>query len=461
MKSKVILHYFVSFIAACLIIFIVNVVFMITNIYNEGALYNYHPEKIINKIGDNIYLTDDQKIILNEDGIEFLEEKQAGIQILDRNNNEIYSYNKPKIALNNYSTKNIIDTFISEENTVFVEEKEVEGNSYTYLVFFSSNIIKRVTYTYDATLIQKAHKFPILIAINIIIIFIISFLYAFKITKPITRVIEKIEALRSNDYSIKRIDNGIYCEVEECLNELAVRLDSNEKEREMLEEMKEEWISNISHDIKTPLTSIIGNTEILSDTEYEIDDEIRVKCCNTILNKSEYIKTLVEDLNLSTRLKNNTLILNKKEINIVSLIRHVIINIINDEKYNYKNINFNYSEENIILQLDEKLMKRVFVNLILNAFIHNDNNVMINIDIKRVNNNGVNITIADNGKGVSEDELKNIFKRYYRGTNTRKKIEGSGLGMAIAHDIIKAHEGEITIESKIDEGFKIEILLYR
>ena len=111
-----------------------------------------------------------------------------------------------------------------------------------------------------------------------------------------------------------------------------------------------------------------------------------------------------------------------------------------------------------MLELDEGLIKRVFINLITNAFIHNSNDVKVKIDIQKLDSGNVYISIEDNGKGVSEDELNNIFKRYYRGTNTSKKIEGSGLGMAIAHDIIKAHGAEIKAIGKLGDGLKIEIL---
>ena len=85
-------------------------------------------------------------------------------------------------------------------------------------------------------------------------------------------------------------------------------------------------------------------------------------------------------------------------------------------------IGFNYSDEEIMLELDEGLIKRVFINIITNAFIHNSNDVKVKIDIQKLDSGNVYISIEDNGKGVSEDELNNIFKRYYRGTNTSKKI---------------------------------------
>ncbi|MGL5311634.1 MAG: sensor histidine kinase [Peptostreptococcaceae bacterium] len=459
MKRNLTLHYFLSFIVACSVIFVVNIVFMKTNIYNQGVLFNYNPEEYISEFKDYIHSPEYDKVIVSDEGIKLLKEDNAGLQILDENNTEVFSYNKPNSAPEHYSNVSLIDMYTNEKETLFLEEKVLNNNTYTYLLFLDPEKVNRVTYSYDVGLLMHAHHFPVLISINIILILLMSFLFTRRITKPINRIIDKIVNLSNGDYSKSNIKKGIYYQLETCLNQLSDRLRNNERERKKLEVMREEWISNITHDIKTPLTSIIGNAEIMSDTNYEIPDDKRSKYCNTIIKKSEYIKTLVEDLNLSTRLKSDTLVLNKKKVNIVSLIRNILIDIINDEKYNHDNISFTYSDEEILLEIDEQLMKRVIINLITNAFVHNSKDVKVNININKQSNGQVNIYIEDNGEGVSEEDLSSIFKRYYRGTNTRKKTEGSGLGMAIAHDIILVHAGEIEAISKLGEGLRINIII--
>lgn len=457
MKRKIMIYYSISFTLACLIILFINIDFIRRNIYKYGDWYNYNSEDIILEFNDYLYSSEDGKILVTDNGIKFLESNNIGLQVLNENNQEIFQYNKPYMALSYYSNLSLVNMYKNKTVTLFLGEKTLNDTDYTYLLFLDSSKVKRVIYSYDVNLVEKAHKFPILIIINIVLLLLISYLYTLVITKPVNRIIDRILDLYNHNYSIKKVNQGIYYNIESCLNQLSDRLSNSEKERKKLENMREEWISNISHDIKTPLTSIIGNAEIVGDIEYEINDEVRRKCCNTIINKGEYIKSLVEDLNLSTRLKCNTLILNKKRINIVSLIRHILIDIINDEKYDDSNISFNYSDEDIVLELDEQLIKRVFINLIINAFIHNDNDVDIKINIQRIYNNNVYVSIEDNGRGIEKYELNNIFKRYYRGTNTIKKVEGSGLGMAIAHDIIKAHGAEIEAISKLGEGLRIDI----
>ena len=146
----------------------------------------------------------------------------------------------------------------------------------------------------------KAHNFPLFIAIVIIFILLISCIYLIHITRPIKRLVDRINNLSKGKYSIENVGKGIYSDVRESLNILSNRLYTNELERNKLEEMRKEWISNISHDIKTPLTSIRGNAEIMSVKDYKINDDQRIRYSNIIINKADYIKNLVEDLNLSS-----------------------------------------------------------------------------------------------------------------------------------------------------------------
>lgn len=426
------------------------------NIYNQGMLYDFEPTKYILEVEQNIVQLPSRRVGLNEAGILALDRYGSGIQILDSTNKEIFSYKKPEFVPSSYSNVDLINLFTSNETTIYLEEKEIGEKTYTYIVFLDTEKVNRVIYTYDVSDLRQAHRFPTLILINCILILIMSFLFTIRIARPINRIIDKIVKLSKGDYSKSTIKQGIYFKIEEKLNQLTERLTANERERLKIDQMREEWISNITHDIKTPLTSIIGSAEILADISYPVNDSMRQKYSHTILHKSQYIKTLVEDLNLSTRLQNQTMILNKTKVNMVSLGRHVLIDLINDEKYNDHNITFKYSSEAIYLEVDEQLMKRVFMNLIINAFVHNDEDVKVKLEIKEEKGH-VQVIIEDNGKGVAVEEQQEIFKRYYRGTHTRNKTEGSGLGLAIAHDIVKTHGGTIEVSSELGKGLKITI----
>lgn len=471
MRNRLTIHFFLSLVLAIIAMFIISIVCIIISIYDmdvsSNLNFSYSPNELMNDVKGSINLSAENNIYIEDYGIRMLEDNNVKLQIIDSNNYEVYSYKKPDNIPIRYSNVTLLEIYNSDNETVYLDEKELGGENYTYLLFFDSKKIKRLTVTYDEKFLYELHELPIMLGINVIIILTINlililgicFLYSLKITKPINTIINRLVDLSKGKYSIKDVEKGIYIDVESSLNELSNRLYNNELERNKLDSIREEWISNISHDIKTPLTSIRGNSELMATREYEIDDESRVKYSNIIISKVDYIKTLVEDLNLSTRLKNCNIQLNRKSINIISLIRHIIIDFINDNVYEDAYINFICEEEEIIINADENLIKRVFINLIVNAFIHNDYKVTINVSVWRNNQNEIVILISDNGKGVTGEELKYIFERYYRGTNTRLATEGSGLGMAIAHDIIKAHNGNIEASSNYGEGMRVKIYL--
>ncbi|WP_347834026.1 ATP-binding protein [Gracilibacillus sp. JCM 18860] len=175
-----------------------------------------------------------------------------------------------------------------------------------------------------------------------------------------------------------------------------------------------------------------------------------------IEQKSAYIKDVMDDLHLTTKLKNNTLVLNKQETNMVALLRNCVIDILNDPQYVNAHIAFHVKQDHIPMKVDQTLIKRAINNLIYNALVHNTEKVNIDVSIK-VDEHHLSIQINDDGNGIDQTELDRIFDRYYRGTNTGERHKGSGLGMAIAKDVIEEHQGEITVVSEVGKGTEIMI----
>lgn len=297
----------------------------------------------------------------------------------------------------------------------------------------------------------------ILLSIDAIIALLIGYFFSRQLTKPLGRAIHGIQQLANGDYTTNLPAKGIYKDVFYNVNHLSEQLASSKKEKDKLEQMREEWITHISHDIKTPLASIQGYAEIIKDPKYPLSKQDIRHYAGIIENKSLYIKDVMEDLNLTTRLKNNGVMLNKELVNIVSLLRETLIDILNDSRYADQTIELQTNEDKIMLNIDKILIRRAVTNLILNALVHNDPDVTIIVQLEQKEK--THITIKDNGKGIEEAELEKVFDRYYRGTNTGVSHAGSGLGMAIAKDIIVKHGGDITIRSSVGKGTTIDIQL--
>ncbi|HAU35022.1 MAG TPA: two-component sensor histidine kinase, partial [Lysinibacillus sp.] len=172
-----------------------------------------------------------------------------------------------------------------------------------------------------------------------------------------------------------------------------------------------------------------------------------------IEKQSLHMQELLDDLNLTMRLRHQQLPLTLQDVNMVPFIREIVIDTLNTPQFELANIEFEATSENYHHLIDEHFMRRAIMNFLHNALLHNTPDVSVHVSIDKDS-----ITIADNGKGISAEDLEHIFERYYRGTNTDNTV-GTGLGTAIARDIIEAHGGTVTITSEEGKGTTVTIYL--
>lgn len=468
MKWKITLRYVVSIICVVMIVAILNIIGIMGVILSNKLKSPEVPESdFAREFYKYIYIKDDN-IDLTQEGKQILSEKGIWIQILDEDANQVYIYNAPRKLNKKYTPMELINGYKyagglpnSDADNILVSSKNVGDVEYTYLLGFPRGKIEKFMLTYNTkdfadTLIKVMW---IVLFIDLIIALIVGYMFSRRLTKPMKDIIKGVENLEEGKYDVYYKEKGLYESVYKKLNKLSDTLKSNEIERNKLDKSKQEWIANISHDIKTPLSSIKGYAEILSDEEYDINRE-EAKDYGIIINeKSEYIKELVDDLNLTMKLKSSDRVLNKKDENIVRIIKDSVIQILNDPKYSNRDVEFISNKDSIIKSVDSMLFKRVINNLVYNALIHNNDKVKIKVAVEYISEAETIINIEDNGKGIEQKDLERIFDRYYRGTSTGEVHKGSGLGMAIAKDIIVAHGFDIDLNSEVGEGTKIKIII--
>lgn len=390
---------------------------------------------------------------LKASGIDELKKYRLSFQIVDENGYVVISYNSPHGALH-YSPIEIVELYkgggSSGNCTMFVGSVSNNKKKWTYIIGFPAKISKLTVYVNY----NFASKVRYILSGMFAIILLLIAIFGIKINGSLSNIIKGIERLASNNYKHIK-EKGLYRDIYASLNLLDERLKASETERKRNEKLREEWIANISHDLKTPLSPIKGYAEILADSEYNVTSEEIKKYGAVILKNSKNIENIVENLNFTYQLKNGMIPIDKESGNIVRLLKEVIIDILNRPEYENRHMEFYCDEDAVILDFDNTLLKRAFNNLIYNAVIHNDDDTIIKVTVKKEDK--IYVTIEDNGKGMSEEELKRLFERYYRGTNSTMKVHGSGLGMAIAKQIIEAHGGRIYVISKINIGTTINI----
>lgn len=189
------------------------------------------------------------------------------------------------------------------------------------------------------------------------------------------------------------------------------------------------------------------------DAEIRKSDQLRAQ---TDKMREEWIANITHDLKITYQLDNGMLPAKKEDKNVVRFLKELVIDILNTPEYENRFIHFESVEEVIMLSFDETLLTRVFRNLIFNAFVHGEEDTEVTLNLQ-ASDGVLHIEVSDNGRGMDTETLEYLFERYYRGTSTEQKPEGSGLGMAIAKSIIEVHGGTIAVSSMPDVGTTFHI----
>jgi len=251
----------------------------------------------------------------------------------------------------------------------------------------------------------------------------------------------------------------LYKDLIATLSQLTEILKQNEAQRRKMKQTREEWISGLSHDLKTPLSSISGYAQMLESENYSWTEGETREFAGIITEKSTYMMNLLEDLTLTYRLKNQALPIAKEQVDINEFIRLTIIHFINDPINNDKEFLFKPYNGTIFASIDPKWFQRIIDNLLANAVKYNPSGTKITISISAIEQHLMLITIEDDGIGMDNETLNKLFHRYYRGTNTSDSGSGTGLGMAITKQLVLLHEGSINVKSVPQKGTTVRIIL--
>lgn len=418
-------------------------------------------EKFAWDFSKHILFQNDKPSISNE-GIEKLKENSSWIQILDNEGNEVYSHSKPYNAPRHYSPVEIVHAYkyngVIGDSSIFIGMIKSGDLKYSYVLGRPYDLVARYIIYLNFSNFTNPKEFIFLILGGMLIIIIgLSYLFGKRLTKPLFQVINGIQTLAYGDYSVSYPEKGIYRDMYSNFNALSNTLDKNNIEKIRLDKIREDWIENFCHDIKTPLSSVKGYGEILLDSSYSISNNEGHNYLKIMVEKTDYIEDLLNDLKFTYKLKNNLTPLNKATVNLKEFLTEIIIGILNHPLYENREINFSYDEEPILIDLDINLFTRAIQNLIYNSLVHNDKKTVVSVLLYQHDN--IHIQIEDNGNGMSEESLQSLFERYYRGKGTNEGDQGSGLGMVIAKEIVETHGGNIQVKSQLGEGTKINVTI--
>lgn len=310
-----------------------------------------------------------------------------------------------------------------------------------------NNIIGLWHYVYEMSL----NRFVYLVSgIGLFIIFYLL-VKNYRRNKSLANIINETEIMANGDLdrTIDVKEDGNIKRLIDNINSISKQLKDRTIEERKAQQTKNDLITNVSHDLRTPLTSIMGYLEIIDSDQYE--DEIRLRYyANIAYEKSKSLNLLINDLFELTKMQNNTINLDKREINLVELLGQVVAYFECQFKKADMESRVDFSDDKLIVNADAEKLVRAFENLLSNAIKYGRDGYYVDVTTKLKDNMAV-IQVINYGKAISSIDLPNIFDRFYRVEKSRNSnIGGSGLGLAITKNIIELHEG--TIEAYSDDS---------
>ncbi|MCU5472499.1 sensor histidine kinase [Bacillus paranthracis] len=410
---------------------------------------------------DSFTLTEEEKQLLSKE--------KATLQIFNSVGEEVFSYPNGK-----KKTFSVIQAALSEKEPWNHKENTssfYDTNSNHLLVVTAKN-----EYYYPDDEIDDvfAKKFLIGCGLILLIVFvylvILSIWYGNKFGKPLLHAMRWLKNIAGGKYEEPVSKKGkpirfrksgkekwsfrLFSDVTNSLEHLSITLKKNDAMRQVLQQTREEWITGLTHDLKTPLSSIYGYALLLESKQYNWTDCDIQQFGSVMKEKSQYMTTLIDDLSLTYQLKNNSLPAQHVNIEMNQFVQKVLLQFINNPTLQNQNIEFVPSSNKIQYFIEEKWFQRIIENLLVNAVKHNNETTNVIVKLSQ-NATSFTLSISDNGKGMDDKTKELLFERYYRGTNTEESNIGTGLGLAITKQLVHAHNGTISIDSELGKGTTI------
>ena len=402
----------------------------------------------------------DGSIGVKQIGIERLDEYGLWVQIVDETGQEVFAHNKPTHYPDSYSMAELISLSESKyENghTVFISSVTLSDRTLNYAIGFPYAVGKYMLYYNGENLARLSPFTKNVVFFSACIVVLCAFGYAFWLSRKLSTIIGGIRNITQNSYKPMK-ETGVFGEIYGSLNKMDMEIRHSEKIQQETDRTRKEWIANITHDLKTPLSPVKGYAELLSDGS-SLDLQTVQNYGKIILKNVNHMEKLMNDLKLTYQLEAGAIPYTPQETRIVRFLKELVIDIVNDPAFAKRTIEFESDMPELMIAADSDLLRRAVGNIVINALVHNPLDTKVMITVNKAPDSNLSISIRDNGNGMDEAELSGLWSRYYRGTNTKERPEGSGLGLAIAKQIITLHGGDISVKSSPGVGTEFIILL--
>lgn len=291
--------------------------------------------------------------------------------------------------------------------------------------------------------------------VSLLVSFIIAMFFARNLARPISqmRIAASQYASGNYDYTTAIHRRDEIGELAATLDILSDRLTQSEIERKNLEQMRMDFFANVSHELRTPITVVRGYTETLYDGVVS-DPEKAHQYYERILRECTSMQRLVGDLLTLSKMQNPHFEMEMEPVNLVQIFVDIIRSITVIAAKKEISLDFNKNQDCIMMMGDYDRLRQMFLVIIDNALKFSPENSTLHL-LAEERTDSIFVSIRDEGIGISEEELPNIFEKFYK-SKLRQNASGSGLGLMIANQIALRHNGVISVSSVVNEGTEFQ-----
>lgn len=437
---------FKIFICFTLLAAVISTLLLVINFFGVSIIvtsYNTYHGKSPEDILENIQ----QSLVKSENSFELLEKDLIPPDywciLIDKNGDIAWSEYMPDDIPTHYSLNDIarMTRWYLRDYPVYVYTSD-----YGLLVL---GLPKYSVGKYDMVYsVQWIHSLPQkilgILVLNLFLAAVLAFAFGMKLYRRMRILMNGVNDL-SKEKAVFLKEKGIFKDLAQSINHTAMAIERKNLALANRDNARSNWISGISHDIRTPLSLIMGHSEALLECQnLNSENQRRVESIHT---QSVKIKKLIEDLNLISSLEYDMQPLKKKNVPLCPLIRRIATEILNSGLAGNYTINLDMQDEKAVVAADENLLERAVFNLLNNSITHNEDGCEIKIR-ESMEDGIIYLNISDNGNGIPDETLEHI---------TEIPKSAHGLGLPMAYRIICAHGGRF--KAMNNNGFAVKIEL--
>lgn len=391
-----------------------------------------------------------QNVLNNEinpnevDALLFAIEDETGVVIFNGtrvSEGDLLSRIKYFISVLSESTTNEVDYTTTENGTrllVYGKTEEIDGKIYYFMTSTKLMPVESTLKTFNKSIL-------FIFIGSIVLAGILSLIFSNSISAPLQKMSNTAKALSENNLSTQFEGYG-YTESEQLSDTLNYAIEELKK----TDELRNELVSNVSHELKTPLTMIKSYAELIKDITGN-DKTKRNKDLDVIIEESKRLETLISDMLDFSKLKSKTIVYSFSEFNLSDMLRKIT------EKYKTKYCPSGFEitldcPEYAMVNADYSRIEQVVTNLLNNAINYSKDQKKIHISLTQQDSQKLKLSVSDHGIGIPAENIPHIFERHFRATNAERVAVGSGIGLSIVKQILDDHHLQYGVKSKLNEG---------